>query len=260
MKKDAYTHKPVAEMETIWGGSYVRARGELGVTSFGFGITQLPPNFDLMPPHVHTFDGQEEVYITIGGSGEIVLGEEHVAIDTETLVRVGPDVLRTLISGPEGLRVLVAGGVPGKPYESFAPLELGEPDPNPAELPGIIAAASHEESSDDWSVVRLNEMEEFVYAGEARTFYAAGKALGAGAFGVSVLDFNAAPGDATYPLHNHAGDGQVEVYFVERGSGELVVGEERIAVGANEMVAVGAELDRQWLGGSEPYRLVALGA
>jgi mannose-6-phosphate isomerase-like protein (cupin superfamily) len=260
MNNDAWTHKPIAEMETIWGGSYVRARGELEVTSFGFGIMQLPPNFDMMPAHAHTFDGQEEVYLPLAGSGEIVLGDEHVDIDSDTVVRVGPDVSRKLISGPDGLRVLVVGGVPGQPYSSFEPLEVGAPEPNPAELPGVKAAASLESSSDDWSVLQLSRMDELVYDNGVRKFHSAGKALGTGAFGISVIDFTSEAGDDAYPLHDHAKDGQTEVYLVESGSGTLVVDDERIEVGADEMVAVGPEVNRQWIPGDNGMRLIALGA
>ena len=44
--------------------------------------------------------------------------------DAQRLVRVAPEVRRSVSSGPEGLRLLCVGGVPGAPYE---PPEWSEP-------------------------------------------------------------------------------------------------------------------------------------
>ena len=40
------TVKRVEEMESIWGGSFVRARASLGASSFGMNIWNFPPNWD----------------------------------------------------------------------------------------------------------------------------------------------------------------------------------------------------------------------
>jgi len=45
-----------------------------------------------------------------------VAGEHRLPLDPEHLVRVNAGVDRALTSGPEGLRVLCVGGVPGAPY------------------------------------------------------------------------------------------------------------------------------------------------
>jgi hypothetical protein len=46
----------------------------------------------------------------------VVAGETRLALDPEQLVRVDAGVDRVLTSGPEGLRVLCVGGVPGAAY------------------------------------------------------------------------------------------------------------------------------------------------
>ena len=47
-----YTAKPISELEAAWGGSFVRARASLGVTSFGMNIINLHPNSgDAYPEH-----------------------------------------------------------------------------------------------------------------------------------------------------------------------------------------------------------------
>ena len=45
------------------------------------------------------------------------------------MVRVGPGVTRKVWTGEEPLRMLIVGGVPGKPYEAPEVSELGAPDP-----------------------------------------------------------------------------------------------------------------------------------
>jgi hypothetical protein len=49
----------------------------------------------------------------------VVLDDDgtELPLDAEQLAAVGPGVARTLRSGPEGLRVLIIGGTPGKAYE-----------------------------------------------------------------------------------------------------------------------------------------------
>jgi mannose-6-phosphate isomerase-like protein (cupin superfamily) len=124
-----YTAKRIGEMEAIYRGSFKRARAELGVQAFGFQVLDMPPNATGYPEHDHTESGQEEVYVALAGSGEIDVDGERVAIDPETFVRVGPRARRKILPGPDGLRILAFGGVPGAAYEPPAITQLGAPDP-----------------------------------------------------------------------------------------------------------------------------------
>jgi hypothetical protein len=121
-----YTAKPIGEMETSYGGGFVKARAELGVSAFGMQVIQLPPDFGDYPEHDHSESGQEEVYLPIGGSGWIEIDGERVDLDTDTFVRVGPAARRKVYSGPEGLRVLAIGGAPGHAYQIEPSTELGD--------------------------------------------------------------------------------------------------------------------------------------
>jgi mannose-6-phosphate isomerase-like protein (cupin superfamily) len=112
-----YTAKSYRDMEASFGGGFIKARAELGVSSFGFQIIRLPPDYADYPEHDHSESGQEEVFIALRGSGWIEVDGERVELDGETLVRVGPGAKRKLIAGPEGMRVLALGGVPGAAYE-----------------------------------------------------------------------------------------------------------------------------------------------
>ena len=127
-----YIVKKIGEMEGAFGGGMRRARAELGVSSFGMQIEEFPPNFDQYPEHSHSEDGQEEVYVVLRGTAEIEVEGERIALDQETMVRVGPGVSRRIFAGPEGVRVLALGGVPGAAYEPPEFSKLGAGDPTSA--------------------------------------------------------------------------------------------------------------------------------
>jgi mannose-6-phosphate isomerase-like protein (cupin superfamily) len=124
-----YTVKRIDDMEAIYNGSFKRAGAELGVESFGLQVFDMPPNFDSYPEHDHSADGQEEVYVVLSGGGEVEIDGERVAVDRERIVRIPAGTKRRLLPGPEGMRVLALGGVPGKLYERPDPFKLGAPDP-----------------------------------------------------------------------------------------------------------------------------------
>jgi mannose-6-phosphate isomerase-like protein (cupin superfamily) len=119
-----FTAKRIGEMEAGFGGGFVKARAELGASAFGMQVIQLPPDFKDYPEHDHAETGQEEVYMALRGSGWIEVEGERVELDGETLVRVGPAARRKVVSGPEGLRMLAIGGVPGAAYEINPSTEL----------------------------------------------------------------------------------------------------------------------------------------
>jgi hypothetical protein len=120
-----YTAKSIGEMEASFGGGFVKARAELGVTAFGMQVIQLPPNFGDYPEHDHSESGQEEVFLAIGGSGWIEIEGERIDLDSETFVRVGPEPKRKVYAGPQGLRLLAIGGAPGAAYKIVPLTELG---------------------------------------------------------------------------------------------------------------------------------------
>lgn len=90
----------------------------------------MPPGEEGHPEHDEAESGQEELYVTLKGSGEIEIDGERHPIDSEWLARVGPGVSRKLRPGAEGIRVLIVGGVPGAAYEAPPMTKLGAPDPS----------------------------------------------------------------------------------------------------------------------------------
>ncbi len=112
-----HTVKRIDEMDTAFGGGMRLARAALGVTSFGIQVEEFPPDFDQYPEHSHAEDGQEEVYLVLRGDAEIEIDGQRIPLDTETIVRVGPGARRRIIPGPQGVRILALGAVPGAVYE-----------------------------------------------------------------------------------------------------------------------------------------------
>jgi hypothetical protein len=124
------THKRIDELDVvegfIEGFEFHRARAELGVSSFGLSIIDMPPDSTDYPEHDHSTEGigpppeqlgQEEVYIALRGSGEIEVDGDRYPLDSEHIIRVGPSAKRKPLPGPEGMRLLVIGGIPGKAYD-----------------------------------------------------------------------------------------------------------------------------------------------
>jgi mannose-6-phosphate isomerase-like protein (cupin superfamily) len=124
-----YTVKRFDEMHAKKGSGFKLARASLGVTSFGMQIIDLPPDSgDAHPTHDHLQDGQEEVYVLLDGGGVLAIDGDDVALAPDMAVRVPPGTKRQLRSGDEGMRVLVVGGVPGRPYEAPAFTEPAPPE------------------------------------------------------------------------------------------------------------------------------------
>jgi hypothetical protein len=121
--------KSIDAMEAIYRGAFKRVRAELGVESFGIQVIDMPPNFELYPEHDHMHDNQEEVFLVMRGGGELEIDGERFPLDDSHIGRVAPEAKRKIWPGPDGIRVVILGGVPGKAYEAPDITKLGEPDP-----------------------------------------------------------------------------------------------------------------------------------
>lgn len=129
------THVEVGEIDAIEGFfegiKFHKAAAGLGVSSFGISIIELAPGANDYPEHDHSEDGiggqmfakrpqqlgQEEVYVALRGSGTLRAGGEEYPLDPDHITRVAPSVKRKVVPGPEGIRLLVAGGIPGRAYD-----------------------------------------------------------------------------------------------------------------------------------------------
>ena len=126
-----YTVKQFDQMEPFLGGVFRRARASLGVSSFGMQILEMPEGADFYPNHDHQQSGQEEVYVVLQGSADFDIEGERVHVEPETAMRVAPGAKRKIHPGPDGVRILALGGVPGEAYRAPNFTELGGPEPAP---------------------------------------------------------------------------------------------------------------------------------
>jgi hypothetical protein len=132
------TVKRIEGMDSLGEGRFFRCRAELGVTSFGFQVHNLPANDENTPEHAHADmpppmeranDGQEEVYIPLSGSATLVADGTEYRLEPGMMARVGPSQMRKLVTRDGPAQVLVIGGIPGKPYTAPPFTEIGAAAP-----------------------------------------------------------------------------------------------------------------------------------
>ena len=122
-----YTAKRIDDMEVFYKGLFRKARDEIGAKAFGLAVIELEPDADNHPDHDHP--DQEEVYVVLRGTGELLVDGESVPLNSETIVRIGPNTKRKINPGADGMRLLAIGGVPGQVYEAPGYSDVGAPDP-----------------------------------------------------------------------------------------------------------------------------------
>ena len=113
-----YAAQAIDELPQLWDGFAKLVRQGLGIAGFGAQIMDLPPSYETVS-HNEAESGQQELYVALAGRGAVVVEGEFaqgLLLDSGRVVAVGPAVERTLVSGPNGLRVLCIGGAPGQPY------------------------------------------------------------------------------------------------------------------------------------------------
>lgn len=89
-------------------------------------------------------------------------------------------------------------------------------------------------------------------------FHTAARELGVTAWGMNVFEIEA--GCTGYPEHDHARDGQEEVYAVLEGSGTLDASGEQTALTQGMLVRVGPAVKRKILPGPQGITVLAIGA
>ncbi len=111
--------------------------------------------------------------------------------------------------------------------------------------------------------ITLKNVEDFeAYSGphaiEGIRFKHARQALGVSAWGMNVLEFE--PNCSGYPRHDHAADGQEEVYVVLQGRIVLQAGGSERELEQGDFVRVPPELERKFVTRTQGATLLALGA
>jgi uncharacterized cupin superfamily protein len=111
-----YAARAIDDLPTLWQGIAKLVGAGLDITAFGANIMDLPPDY-ATSSHDEAETGQQELYVALRGSGAVVIEAEEHPLDAGHVVAVDAGTDRVLASGPDGLRVLCIGGVPGGVYE-----------------------------------------------------------------------------------------------------------------------------------------------
>jgi quercetin dioxygenase-like cupin family protein len=110
---NGYTHINLLEVDDSVAGRAEGlegrfGRGPMGATDIGVSHWRYAPNFRSPVGHEHR--EQEEAYLVISGSGQILLDGEVGDLRQWDLVRVSPEVVRAFAAGPDGMEIVAVGG------------------------------------------------------------------------------------------------------------------------------------------------------
>ena len=105
----------------------------------------------------------------------------------------------------------------------------------------------------DYAVKKIDEMEA-VYRG---AFKRARAELGVESFGMQIIDMP--PNYENYPEHDHAEDGQEEVFVALRGGGEIEIAGERFPLDSDHIARVASGTMRKIWPGADGIRVLVLG-
>jgi quercetin dioxygenase-like cupin family protein len=89
-------------IEGRFGRKHLDSR-DLGVSLFRYAA-------NLRSPMAHSHREQEEAYLIVAGSGQVLLDGEVHPLRQWDVVRVAPEVVRAFEAGPDGLDVIAIGG------------------------------------------------------------------------------------------------------------------------------------------------------
>ena len=117
----AYKALDSDDIKLTWG-TFRMVRHALGGTGFGLNQIEFPPG-KVGPEHDETQSGQEEIYLTLSGSGTLTIDGEAVEMRPGRYVLVSPDAKRNPEAGPDGMTFICVGGVPGGVYQPWEPPE-----------------------------------------------------------------------------------------------------------------------------------------
>ncbi len=101
------------------------ARAQLDSRDLGVSHWRYAPG--VRPSSGHRHGEQEEAYVVVAGSGQVLLDDEVHELHQWDVIRVAPPVVRAFSAGPEGMDIIAIGGP--KPEGSDGEmLEVAWPD------------------------------------------------------------------------------------------------------------------------------------
>lgn len=88
------------------------ARKPLESKQVAVSYQRLLPNVRI--PFGHKHAAQEEIYVVLSGNGQAKVGDETVDLKQWDALRVDPETMRDIESGPDGIEFLAFGGPIGE--------------------------------------------------------------------------------------------------------------------------------------------------
>jgi mannose-6-phosphate isomerase-like protein (cupin superfamily) len=123
-----YTIKPVHEVDDVLGDY----PGEMRLLTYSIGAEQAALTWRRMPPQTggkgsygHRHKTQEEIYLVLSGTLQFKLSDDVVDVPAGTVVRVAPQVWRSVWNeGPDDVELVIAARkLEGDPREDGEFLE-----------------------------------------------------------------------------------------------------------------------------------------
>ena len=116
LEADRVATMAIDDLPSLYDGLIKLARSGMGVTAFGVQVMDLPPDYTTQS-HDESGSGQQELYVGLRGAGWVLTDEQRLPIGEGMLIRIDAGVGRRLASGPDGVRIMCVGGVPGGVYQ-----------------------------------------------------------------------------------------------------------------------------------------------
>jgi quercetin dioxygenase-like cupin family protein len=109
----SFSHINLLDLENTAKGGVDGIEGRFGrrhldSRDLGVSLWHYAPGFRADIGHRHR--EQEEAYVVVAGSGQILLDDEVRELRPWDVVRVAPEVVRAFAAGPEGLEIVAVGG------------------------------------------------------------------------------------------------------------------------------------------------------
>jgi len=106
----------------------------MGCKAVGFSFVRYKPGEGAA--YVHRHKVQEEVFVTLQGTGSIILDGKRIAMPEGTIIRVGPTVYRALGNdSAKDVVYMILGAVPPKKFPLGGRTLLGDGIPNREKVP-----------------------------------------------------------------------------------------------------------------------------
>jgi uncharacterized cupin superfamily protein len=106
----------------------------MGCKGVGFSFVRYKPGEGAT--YVHRHKVQEEVFITLKGTGSIILDGKRVSMPEGTVIRVGPTVYRALGNdSKKDVVYMILGAIPPKNFPLGGRTLLGDGIPNRKKVP-----------------------------------------------------------------------------------------------------------------------------